>query len=138
MIQSQSTSNPSSIGQWAALAALEGPQDFLPDFRTAFARRRDLVVGALNAIPGIRCPVPQGAFYVYPEISALIGKTSAAGRRIESDEDFVTALLEETGVAVVFGAAFGLSPHFRISYAASDELLREACDRIGVFCRTLR
>lgn len=137
VIQSQSTSNPSSIGQWAALAALEGPQDFLPGFRAAFARRRDLVVKALNAIPGIRCPVPQGAFYVYPGISALIGRTSAGGRRIDSDEDFVTALLEETGVAVVFGAAFGLSPHFRISYAASDELLHEACARIGDFCARL-
>jgi len=138
VIQSQSTSNPSTISQWAALAALEGPQDFLPGFRAAFTRRRDLVAGLLNAIPGIRCPVPPGAFYVYPDISGLIGRTSAGGRHIATDEDFATALLEETGVAVVFGAAFGLSPHFRISYAAGDETLRAACARIAGFCEGLR
>lgn len=137
-LQSQSTSNPSTISQWAALAALEGPQDFLPGFRATFQRRRDLVVAALNAIPGISCPVPQGAFYVYPDISGLMGRRSAGGRVIATDEDFVTALLEEAGVAVVFGAAFGLSPHFRISYAASDDMLREACNRIAGFCAGLR
>ncbi|MCC7319421.1 MAG: pyridoxal phosphate-dependent aminotransferase [Rubellimicrobium sp.] len=138
VIQSQSTSNPSSISQWAALAALEGPQDFLPGFRAAFQRRRDLVVAMLNAAPGITCPVPQGAFYVYPDISALIGRTSPAGRRIATDEDFAAALLDETGVAVVFGAAFGLSPNFRISYAAADATLIDACTRIAEFCAALR
>ncbi|MBW7922721.1 MAG: pyridoxal phosphate-dependent aminotransferase [Rubellimicrobium sp.] len=138
VIQSQSTSNPSTISQWAALAALDGPQDFLPGFRAAFQRRRDLVVAALNAIPGIRCPVPQGAFYTYPDIAALIGRTSAGGRLIATDEDFATALLEEQGVAVVFGAAFGLSPAFRVSYAAGDDVLRAACARIAAFCAGLR
>jgi aspartate aminotransferase len=133
-IQSQSTSNPSSVSQYAALAALTGPQDFLPAFRAAFQRRRDLVVAMLNQAPGIRCPQPEGAFYVYPDISGLIGKTSAGGRTIATDEDFATALLEEEGVAVVFGAAFGLSPNFRISYAADDATLTEACTRIQRFC----
>ena len=137
-VQSQSTSNPCTISQWAAVAALDGPQDFLADFRTIFQRRRDLVVAALNAIPGITCPVPEGAFYVYPSIAGLIGKTSAGGATIATDEDFVTALLEETGVAVVFGAAFGLSPNFRISYATSDDALTEACARIADFCAGLR
>ena len=137
-VQSQSTSNPCTISQWAAVAALDGPQDFLADYRAIFQRRRDLVVAALNAIPGIDCPVPDGAFYVYPSIAGLIGKTSAGGRPIATDEDFVTALLEETGVAVVFGAAFGLSPNFRISYATSDEALTEACARIADFCAGLR
>ena len=137
-VQSQSTSNPCTISQWAAVAALDGPQDFLGDYRAIFQRRRDLVVAALNAIPGITCPVPEGAFYVYPSIAGLIGKTSAGGARIATDEDFVTALLEETGVAVVFGAAFGLSPNFRISYATSDAALTEACARIATFCGRLR
>jgi aspartate aminotransferase len=137
-IQSQSTSNPSSVSQYAALEALTGPQDFLPAFRTAFQRRRDLVVEMLNKAPGLTCPRPEGAFYVYPDISGCIGKTSAAGTLITDDEAFATALLEEEGVAVVFGAAFGLSPNFRVSYATADEVLREACTRIQRFCTALR
>ncbi|HMO07577.1 MAG TPA: pyridoxal phosphate-dependent aminotransferase [Paracoccaceae bacterium] len=137
-VQSQSTSNPTSISQYAAVEALNGPQDFLVPFREAFQRRRDLVVGMLNDAQGIVCPKPQGAFYVYPDISALIGLTSAGGAKITDDEAFATALLEETGVAVVFGAAFGLSPNFRISYATADEVLRDACARIQTFCAGLR
>ena len=136
-IQSQSTTNPSSISQWAAVEALNGPQDFLEDAVKSFHRRRDLVVAALNATDGVSCPVPEGAFYVYPSIAGCIGKTSAAGTAIESDEDFCSALLEETGVATVFGGAFGTSPHFRISYAASDEQLSEAMSRIQDFCAKL-
>ncbi|KRS14710.1 aspartate aminotransferase [Roseovarius atlanticus] len=136
-IQSQSTSNPCSISQWAAVEALNGTQDFLAPHNEIFVRRRDLVVDALNAIPGITCPRPEGAFYVYPSIEGLIGKTSAGGTRIDSDEAFVTALLEETGVAVVHGAAFGLSPYFRVSYATSDAALKEACARIEDFCGKL-
>ena len=134
ILQSQSTSNPCSISQYAALAALEGPQDYIAESRAVFQRRRDLVVEALNACPGITCPVPQGAFYVYPSIRDLIGRSSAGGRLIADDEAFATALLDETGVAVVFGAAFGLSPHFRISYATADAVLAEACARIRRFC----
>ena len=137
-IQSQSTSNPSSISQYAAIEALNGPQDFLPEFRAAFQRRRNLVVDMLNAAPGIACPKPEGAFYVYPDISGCIGKTSAAGTLIKDDETFARALLEETGVAVVFGAAFGLSPNFRVSYATADAVLTEACTRIQSFCAALR
>jgi len=137
-IQSQSTSNPCSISQYAALEALNGPQDFLAENRQTFQRRRDLVVSMLNAAEGINCPRPGGAFYVYPDISGCIGKTSAGGVLIDSDEAFATALLEENGVAVVFGAAFGLSPNFRVSYATSDEALREACSRIQAFCAGLR
>ena len=133
-LQSQSTSNPCSISQYAALAALTGPQDYIETSRAIFQRRRDLVVAALNDCPGISCPVPQGAFYVYPSIHDLIGKTSAGGTLITDDEAFATALLDETGVAVVFGAAFGLSPHFRVSYAASDAVLADACARIRAFC----
>lgn len=133
-IQSQSTSNPCSISQWAAVEALNGTQDFIAPHNKMFIRRRDLVVSALNAIDGVTCPVPDGAFYVYPSIAGLIGKTTANGILIESDEDFAKSLLAETGVAVVFGAAFGLSPNFRISYATSDENLKEACARIGDFC----
>ena len=136
-VQSQSTSNPCSISQWAAIEALNGPQDFLEPNNAVFKRRRDLVVEMLNAVDGIVCPVPEGAFYVYPSIAGLIGKTSAGGTRIDDDEAFATALLEETGVAVVFGAAFGLSPNFRVSYATSDEALREACTRIQDFCKKL-
>ncbi|MEM9524671.1 MAG: pyridoxal phosphate-dependent aminotransferase [Pseudomonadota bacterium] len=137
-IQSQSTSNPCSVSQWAAVEALNGPQAFLAPNNVAFERRRDLVVGMLNAADGISCLTPEGAFYAYPSISDCIGKTSAGGARIETDEDFAIALLEETGVAVVFGAAFGLSPNFRISYALSDEALKEACTRIQSFCAGLR
>ncbi|SIS77485.1 pyridoxal phosphate-dependent aminotransferase [Phaeovulum vinaykumarii] len=133
-VQSQSTSNPCAISQWAAVAALEGPQDYVRESRAAFERRRDLVVSALSACPGIDCPTPEGAFYVYPSIAGLIGRTTAAGTRIDSDETFAAALLDEAGVAVVFGAAFGLSPAFRISYATSDAVLAEACARIKVFC----
>jgi len=137
-IQSQSTSNPCSISQWAAVEALNGPQDFIRENCETFRRRRDLVVSMLNAIDGIECPVPNGAFYVYPSIAGLIGKTSAGGVLIEDDEAFATALLEETGVAVVFGAAFGLSPNFRVSYATSDTALKEACGRIQAFCDGMR
>ena len=137
MIQSQSTSNPCSVSQWAAVEALDGSQDFIAPNALMFARRRDLVVKALNAIPGITCPNPEGAFYVYPSIAGLIGKTTANGKKIANDEDFATALLEDTGVAVVFGSAFGLSPNFRISYATSDGELAEACKRIASFCESL-
>jgi len=136
-LQSQSTSNPCSIAQWAAVEALNGPQEFLIEFRTAFQRRRNLVVDMLNAAPGITCPKPEGAFYVYPDISGCIGKTSAGGKLIDNDETFAKALLEETGVAVVFGSAFGISPNFRVSYATSDGALTEACTRIQTFCHGL-
>ena len=137
-LQSQSTSNPSSISQYAALAALTGPQDYIDMSREAFQRRRDLVVDGLNDCPGLSCPVPQGAFYVYPSIADLIGTVSAGGTAITDDEAFANALLDETGVAIVFGAAFGLSPHFRVSYAASDDTLREAIARIRAFCEGCR
>ncbi|KNX42082.1 Aspartate aminotransferase [Roseovarius tolerans] len=133
-IQSQSTSNPCTISQWAAVEALNGSHDFITENNAVFTRRRDLVVSMLNEIEGVECPVPNGAFYVYPSIAGLIGKTSAGGALIEDDEAFATALLEETGVAVVFGAAFGLSPNFRVSYATSDTALKEACGRIQAFC----
>ena len=136
-IQSQSTSNPCSISQYAALEALSGPQDFLAPNRTLFQRRRDLVVTMLNAAPGITCPKPEGAFYVYPDISGCIGKLTPSGTVITNDEVFATALLEETGVAVVFGAAFGVSPNFRVSYATADDVLREACSRIQRYCAAL-
>jgi len=136
-IQSQSTSNPCSISQHAALEALSGPQDFLAPNRKLFQGRRDLVVSMLNQAQGIRCPKPEGAFYVYPDISGCIGKATPAGTVISNDEVFATALLEETGVAVVFGAAFGVSPNFRVSYATSDGVLREACYRIQRFCASL-
>jgi aspartate aminotransferase len=136
-VQSQSTSNPCSISQWAAVEALNGTQDFLAPNNEMFVRRRDLVVKMLNDIDGMNCPVPEGAFYVYPSISGLIGKTTPNGVKIEDDETFATALLEDTGVAVVFGAAFGLSPNFRVSYATSDEALVEACTRIQTFCAGL-
>ncbi len=133
-VQSQSTSNPCSVSQWAAIEALSGTQDFLAPNNEMFVRRRDLVVRMLNDAKGITCPTPEGAFYVYPSIADCIGKTSAQGHAITDDEAFATALLEETGVAVVFGAAFGLSPHFRVSYATSDAALEEACSRIIRFC----
>jgi aspartate aminotransferase len=136
-VQSQSTSNPSSISQWAAVEALNGTQEFLAPNNDLFVTRRDLVVGLLNKAPGIICPKPEGAFYVYPSIAGCIGKTSPAGTVIEDDEVFATALLEETGVAVVFGAAFGLSPNFRVSYATSNDALAEACNRIITFCEGL-
>ncbi|NIZ15152.1 pyridoxal phosphate-dependent aminotransferase [Phaeobacter sp. HF9A] len=136
-IQSQSTSNPCSVSQYAALEALNGPQDYLATNNEIFVRRRNLVVSMLSQIEGVTCPVPEGAFYVYPSIAGLIGKTTPAGTRIETDEDFASALLEEANVAVVFGAAFGLSPNFRVSYATSDEALTEACTRIQTFCASL-
>lgn len=136
-IQSQSTSNPCSVSQHAALEALNGTQDFLAPHNEIFVRRRNLVVEKLNAIDGISCPVPEGAFYVYPSIAGLIGKKTPAGVVIDSDETFCTELLQNHGVAVVFGAAFGLSPNFRVSYATSDDALSEACDRIATFCETL-
>jgi aspartate aminotransferase len=136
-LQSQSTSNPSSIVQWAGVEALNGPQDFIARHNAIFVERRDLVVSMLNQANGLRCPKPQGAFYVYPSIKALIGKTSKAGIKIGNDEDFVTALLEEEGVAVVHGAAFAGSPSFRLSYATSTEALKEACTRIQRFCGNL-
>ncbi len=136
-IQSQSTSNPCTISQWAALEALDGPTDFLKSNNEIFVRRRNLVVDALNQIEGIECPKPEGAFYVYPSIAGLIGKITQSGKPIETDKDFATELLNHTGVAVVFGAAFGLSPNFRISYATSDEQLTDACQRIANFCASL-
>ena len=136
-VQSQSTSNPCSISQWAALEALNGTQDFLASNNRLFTRRRNLVVKMLNAAKGISCLKPEGAFYVYPSISGVIGKTTPSGVVITNDEIFATSLLEDTGVAVVFGAAFGLSPNFRVSYATSDDNLREACTRIQGFCECL-
>ncbi len=136
-VASQTTSNPCSISQWAALAALDGPQDFMQERRDVFERRRDLVVQALNACPGITCTVPEGAFYVYPSIVGLIGKKAPDGTLIDSDEAFVTALLDSEGVAAVHGEAFGLSPFFRISYATGDDVLTEACARTKRFCESL-
>ena len=135
---SQTTSNPCSISQWAAVEALNGPQDFIAERARHFERRRDLVVSMLNQAAGITCARPEGAFYVYPSIAALIGKTAPSGVVIDSDETFVTELLNAEGVAAVQGAAFGLSPYFRISYATSDEILEQACGRIQRFCASLR
>jgi aspartate aminotransferase len=137
-VASQTTSNPASISQWAAVEALNGPQDFLPERGAAFERRRDLVVSMLNQATGIRCPSPEGAFYVYPSIEGLIGKTAPDGTVVDSDETFATALLEAEGVSVVHGAAFGLSPYFRISYATSEDVLEDACARIQRFAASLR
>ena len=136
-IQSQSTSNPTSISQYASVEALNGPQDFIAERNAVFKSRRDLVVDMLNAADGIDCLTPEGAFYVYPSCAGCIGKTTPDGTKISSDEDFATALLEAEGVAVVHGAAFGLSPFFRISYATSDENLKEACTRIQRFTASL-
>jgi aspartate aminotransferase len=137
-LQSQSTSNPSSISQAASVEALNGPKDFIPKHNASFKERRDLVVEMLNRAPGIRCPRPEGAFYVYPSCAGVIGKRTPKGKGIENDTDFVEYLLEAEGVAVVQGVAFGLSPHFRISYAASTESLREACSRIQRACAALK
>ncbi len=137
-LQSQSTSNTSSISQAAAIEALTGPQDSIEEMRKVYERRRNLVVDMLNEAPGLRCHKPEGAFYVFPDMRGCIGKTTAGGKRIETDEDFTIALLEEQGVATVHGAAF-LSPgHFRISYATSDDVLKEACSRIQRFCAGMR
>ena len=137
-VLSQTTSNASSISQWAVAAALDGRQDFLIERNKAFKARRDMVVEMLNEAEGISCRKPEGAFYVYPSCAGCIGKTTKGGRKIENDEDFAAALLEEEAVAVVFGAAFGLSPYFRISYATSDSLLKRACERIQKFCAGMR
>jgi len=137
-LQSQSTSNPCSIAQAAATAALNGDQSFLAERALAFQGRRDLVVSMLNQANGITCPRPEGAFYVYPELSGLIGKTTPGGRLIDSDEAFVAYLLDDYRVAAVQGAAFGLSPALRISYATSENLLREACERIQTACAAVR
>ncbi len=135
---SQTTSNPSSISQWAAVEALNGPQDFIKPNAKLFQKRRDLVVSMLNQASGIHCPTPEGAFYVYPSVEGLIGKTAPSGKVIKTDEDFAGELLEAEGVAVVHGAAFGLSPFFRISYATSEDVLEDACGRIQRFCGNLK
>ena len=137
-VAGQTTSNPSSISQWAAVEALNGPQDFIAERAKHFEARRDLVVSMLNQATGIRCATPEGAFYVYPSIEGLIGKTTEGGVTIDSDDTFATELLDAEGVAVVQGSAFGLSPYFRISYATSDTVLEEACRRIQRFCAGLR
>ena len=137
-IQSQSTSNPSSVSQAAAVQALNGPQDYIAESNVVFRERRDLVVSMLNQASGLSCPKPQGAFYVYPSCAGLIGKTTPDGTTIGTSEDFAAYLLEAEGVAVVHGAAFGLDPHFRISYATSTEALQEACERIQRACASLR
>ena len=136
-VQSQSTSNPCTVSQWAAVEALNGPQDYIEMSRPIFQGRRDLVVGLLNECDGIECAVPEGAFYVYPSIAGCMGKTSSSGKKIETDEDFAVELLAQHGVAVVFGSAFGLSPNFRVSYATSNENLINACARIKLFCASL-
>jgi aspartate aminotransferase len=137
-IQSQATHAPSTISQWAAVEALNGPQDFIPENAATFKERRDLVVGMLNQANGISCPRPEGAFYVFPSCAGTIGKTAPSGKKLENDQDFVTELLEAEGVAVVQGSAFGLGPAFRISYAASLGDLEEACKRIQRFCGNLK
>ncbi|MFC4272809.1 aminotransferase class I/II-fold pyridoxal phosphate-dependent enzyme [Sneathiella chungangensis] len=136
-VQSQSTSNPCSISQYAAVEALNGPQDFIAERAKVFEERRDLVVSMLNQASGLSCPTPEGAFYVYPSCAGCIGKKTPEGTVISNDFDFVSALLETEGVAVVHGEAFGLSPHFRVSYATSTEALTEACGRIQRFCASL-
>jgi aspartate aminotransferase len=137
-VQGQQTSGACSIAQWAAVEALDGPQDHLPRFKKAFEERRDLVVSMLNQAKYLKCPNPEGAFYVYPSCAEAIGKTSPAGKVLRTDEDFVMELLESEGVAAVHGSAFGLGPNFRISYATSNQLLEEACNRIQRFCGSLR
>jgi aspartate aminotransferase len=137
MIQGQQTSGACTIAQWASVEALNGPQDFIPNSRKVFQERRDLVVSMLNQAHGIKCPSPEGAFYVYPSCAGAIGKRAPSGKSIETDEDFVSELLDAEGVAVVQGSAFGLGPNFRISYATSTDLLEEACTRIQRFCNSL-
>ncbi|MCO4055343.1 MAG: pyridoxal phosphate-dependent aminotransferase [Bosea sp.] len=138
MVQGQQTSGTSAISQWAAVEALDGTQEHLPVFRAAFERRRDLVVSMLNQTKGLKCPVPEGAFYVYPSVAELIGKKTPEGKVIATDDDFVQALLETEAVAAVHGSSFGLGPNFRISYATSDAKLEDACQRIQRFCSSLR
>ena len=137
-IQSQSTTSTSSISMAAAVEALNGTQDFIKDHNEAFVRRRDLVVDLLNQVEGLSCLTPEGAFYVYPSCAGIIGKETPEGKNITSDEDFMTYLLESEGIAGVHGAAFGLSPYFRLSYATSDEILKDACTRIKRACKKLR
>jgi aspartate aminotransferase len=138
MIQSQSTSNPTAVAQWAAVEALDGPQDFIDKHNKIFKERRDLCVSMLNQANGIRCPKPEGAFYVYPSCGGTIGKVAPTGKKLATDEDFVTELLEAEGVAVVQGTSFGLGPAFRISYATATTALEEACSRIQRFCGNLK
>jgi aspartate aminotransferase len=138
MIQSQSTTNPAAVSQWAAVEALNGTQDFIPKHNAIFKERRDLAVSMLNQANGIKCPTPQGAFYVYPSVAGTIGRKASTGKTLATDEDFVTELLEAEGVAVVQGSAFGLGPAFRISYAVKTEDLEEACRRIQRFCGNLK
>ncbi|HTS39691.1 MAG TPA: pyridoxal phosphate-dependent aminotransferase [Xanthobacteraceae bacterium] len=138
VVQSQSTSNPAAVSQWAALEALDGPKDFIPKHNKIFKERRDLCVSMLNQANGIKCPKPEGAFYVYPSCAGTIGKTAPTGKKLENDEHFVTELLESEGVAVVQGTPFGLGPAFRISYATKTEDLEEACRRIQRFCGNLK
>ncbi len=138
MIQSQSTSNPAAVSQWAALEALNGPQDFIAKHNKIFKERRDLVVSMLNQANGIKCPTPEGAFYVYPSCEGTMGRTGPSGQKLTTDEDFVSELLESEGVAVVQGAAFGLGPAFRVSYATKTDDLEEACRRIQRFCGNLK
>ena len=137
-LQSQSTSNPCTISQWASVEALNGPQDFIQERAQVFAQRRDLVVSMLNEAQGVHCPTPEGAFYVYPSVEGCMGRTTKQGKVLNTDEDFVSALLDEEGVAAVHGEAFGLSPYFRVSYATSTDALEEACRRIQTFCASLR
>jgi aspartate aminotransferase len=138
MLQSQSTSNPVAVSQWASVEALNGPQDFIAKHNKIFKERRDLVVSMLNQANGLKCPTPEGAFYVYPSCAGAMGKTAPSGKKLASDQDFVTELLEAEGVAVVQGTAFGLGPAFRISYATKTEDLEEACRRIQRFCGNLK
>ena len=137
-VMSQSTSNPCSISQWAGVAALNGPHEFIEERNKAFVSRRNAVVAGLNTAEGLDCAVPDGAFYVYPDCEGIIGKSSAGGHKINNDTDFATALLKEAYVAVVPGGAFHSSPNFRISYATSMEQLDEACTRVQAFCASLR
>jgi aspartate aminotransferase len=138
MLQSQSTSNPTAVAQWAAVEALSGPQDFIEKHNKIFKERRDLCVSMLNQANGIRCPKPEGAFYVYPSCAGTMGKTAPTGKKLASDEDFVTELLEAEGVAVVQGTPFGVGPAFRISYATATAALEQACARIQRFCGNLK
>jgi aspartate aminotransferase len=137
-VMSQTTSNPCSISQWAAVEALSGTQAFIKPNAKLFEQRRDLVVSMLNQASGIKCPTPEGAFYVYPSCEGLLGKTAPSGNVNKSDSDFANELLDAEGVAVVFGAAFGLSPFFRISYATSNAALEDACARIQRFCASVK
>jgi len=137
-LQSQSTTNANAAAQWASVAALDGPQDFIPKHNKVFKERRDLCVSMINQSKGLKCPKPEGAFYVYPSCEGTIGRTAPSGKTIETDQDFVTALLDAEGVAVVQGTAFGLGPAFRISYAVATPVLEEACRRIQRFCGGLK